>query len=158
MGGSLPIDSIGLLGPLEEDGTKGLARCPPFPHHAPIFEAELSVVLLSLDIDGTLEIGDPPGDFSLALVRRALELGYIVGSASDRVMSDQQRLWQAHRIEVHFVGHKHKLDEVRARFPQTRRWIHIGDGNADEVYARKHGFEFHWAHEVPKVGSAGWIF
>lgn len=116
------------------------------------------VILLSLDIDGTVEVGDPPGAFSLEMVRRALALGYIVGSASDRVISDQRRLWERHEIEMAFVGHKHKLDEVRARFPQATRWIHIGDGNADEVYARMHGFEFHWSHEIPEEGAFGWIF
>ena len=116
------------------------------------------MILLSLDIDGTLEFGDPPGAIELDWVRRALLRGYIVGSASDRVVSDQRRLWERHSIEVAFVGHKHKLDEVKARFPQATRWIHIGDGNADEVYARMHGFEFYWVHAVPEEGSEGWIF
>jgi hypothetical protein len=118
----------------------------------------LETVLLSLDIDGTLEFGDPPGTIALAWVRRALSLGCIVGSASDRVVSDQRRLWDRHGIEIDFVGHKHKLDEVKALFPRTTRWIHIGDGNADEVYARLHGFEFYWVHDVPEEGSEGWIF
>lgn len=116
------------------------------------------MVLLSLDIDGTLEVGDPPGAIPLRLVLRAKSLGYIVGSSSDRVVSDQERLWQRHGIAMDFIGHKHKLDEVKARFPQATRWIHIGDGNADEVYALRHGFEFHWVHEVPAEGTPGWIF
>jgi len=116
------------------------------------------VVLISFDIDGTLEIGDPPGEISLELVRRALRLGYIVGSSSDRTISDQRKLWQTHQIELDFIGHKHKLDEVKLRFPGIQRWIHVGDGNADEVYALKHGFEFHWVHEFPAEGSEGWIF
>ncbi|MAG30319.1 MAG: hypothetical protein CL908_05410 [Deltaproteobacteria bacterium] len=116
------------------------------------------MVLLSLDIDGTLEIGDPPGTITLATVRLARDLGYIVGSASDRVVSDQQRLWQRHGIELDFMGHKHKLDEIRERFPEATRWIHIGDGDADHIYAVQHGFEFHWVHEVPAAGTPGWIF
>jgi len=116
------------------------------------------MVLLSLDIDGTLEVGDPPGWIPLELIRRARALGYIVGSSSDRVVSDQRRLWARFEIEMDFVGHKHKLDEIKARFPQATRWIHIGDGDADRIYAVKHGFEFHWVHEVPDEGSAGWIF
>ena len=116
------------------------------------------MILLSLDIDGTLEVGDPPGTIPLALVQRARNLGYIVGSSSDRVVSDQERLWARHGVTMDFVGHKHKLDEVKARFPQATRWIHIGDGNADEVYALRHGFEFHWVWEVPAEGTPGWIF
>lgn len=115
------------------------------------------MVLLSLDIDGTLEIGDPPGTIPLAWVHRARAKGYVVGSASDRTMSDQRRLWALHGIETDFVGHKHRLDEIRARFPQTTRWIHIGDGDADHIYAVQHGFEFRWVHAVPEPGSPGWI-
>jgi len=116
------------------------------------------MVLLSLDIDGTLEVGDPPGWIPLDWIHRARALGYIVGSASDRVKSDQRRLWEQHGIEMDFIDHKHKLDEVRARFPQATRWIHIGDGQADHLYAVRHGFEFHWVHEVPEDGTPGWIF
>ncbi len=116
------------------------------------------MVLISFDIDGTLEIGDPPGVIPLDLVRRALSLGYIVGSSSDRTISDQRNLWETHQIELDFIGHKHKLDEIKLRFPGIKRWIHVGDGNADEVYARMHGFEFHWVHEFPAEGSEGWIF
>ena len=84
--------------------------------------------------------------------------GFIVGSASDRTMTDQRGLWERHRVEMDFVGHKHKLDEIRARFPDTTRWIHIGDGEADHLYAVKHGFEFYWVHEVPEDGTPGWIW
>ncbi len=116
------------------------------------------MVLLSLDIDGTLEVGDPPGWIPLTWIHRAKALGYLVGSASDRTMSDQKRLWERHEIEMDFIGHKHKLDIVRANFPQATRWIHIGDGNADYIYAVEHGFEFYWVHEVPEDGTEGWIF
>jgi len=116
------------------------------------------LVLLSLDIDGTLAVGDPPGWIPIDWVERAHALGYIVGSASDRMMTDQRGLWERHGVEMDFVGHKHKLDEIRARFPDTTRWIHIGDGEADHLYAVKHGFEFYWVHEVPKDGTAGWIW
>ncbi len=116
------------------------------------------MVLLSLDIDGALEVGDPPGWIPVEWIHKAKALGYIVGSASDRTMTDQRGLWERLDIELDFVGHKHKLDEIRARFPEATRWIHIGDGDADHIYAVKHGFEFYWVHEVPEEGAAGWIF
>jgi hypothetical protein len=36
--------------------------------------------LISFDIDGTLEVGGPPGSITIERVRQALELGYIIGS------------------------------------------------------------------------------
>ena len=49
--------------------------------------------LISFDIDGTLEVGDPPGYITMEMVRRAKDLGYIIGSCSDRTVSNQRRIW-----------------------------------------------------------------
>lgn len=108
--------------------------------HGPLVRA----VLLSFDIDGTLEDGDPPGPVSIDVVRRAIMLGYVVGSASDRTLRDQGNVWARRGIEPHFVSHKHTLDEIALRFPAARR-VHVGDTNVDDYYARLAGFEFVFA-------------
>ena len=41
------------------------------------------VTLVSFDIDGTLEIGDPPGIITIGAVHTARRLGYLVGTCSD---------------------------------------------------------------------------
>ena len=116
------------------------------------------MVLVSFDIDGTLEVGDPAGPIGLDRVRQARALGYIVGSASDRVKSDQRALFDKHAVELHFIGHKHTLDDVRTRFSDATRFIHIGDGDADRHYAKLHGFEFYLPDGLPADGTDGWIF
>ena len=78
------------------------------------------MILVSFDIDGTLEVGDPPGPIELSVVRRAKALGYIVGSASNRVRSDQSALWTTHEVDMDFVGHKHMLDRVREPMDKLR--------------------------------------
>jgi hypothetical protein len=113
--------------------------------------------LLSFDIDGTLEEGDPPGPIGMDLVAQALALGYVVGSASDRTVAEQENMWARRGLRVAFVGHKHHLDRVGARFP-GHRLVHIGDTSVDEHYARLAGFEFHYATQLPEPGTAGWIF
>lgn len=113
--------------------------------------------LVSFDIDGTMEFGDPVGCITVEQVRVLAERGHVVGSASDRTVSDQQRLWERHDLPVDFVGHKHHLHEVRARFDVTRL-IHIGDTQADEYYALQAGFEFHWVDRLPEPGSPGWLW
>ena len=55
-------------------------------------------ILISFDIDGTLETGDPPGRVTMEMVRRAQELGYIIGSASDRPVPVQKSIWEKHGI------------------------------------------------------------
>ena len=67
-------------------------------------------LLISFDIDGTLETGDPPGPITFEMVRRARERGCVIGSCSDRPRSSQRGIWSAAEIEVDFVSLKHRLD------------------------------------------------
>jgi len=97
--------------------------------------------LISFDIDGTLEVGDPPGSITMEMVRRAKDLGYIIGSCSDRTVSNQRRIWMEHDISVAFTVLKHQLDLVKAEF-NAEQYYHIGDTNMDHHYAERAGFEF----------------
>ena len=98
-------------------------------------------MLVSFDIDGTMEFGQPPGPVTVDVVRALASLGHVIGSASDRTQADQSSLWDAHGIVVAFVGGKHHLHEVRERFPADR-YLHVGDGHVDAHYARIAGFEY----------------
>ena len=104
-------------------------------------------MLISFDIDGTLEVGDPPGEVTMDMVRRAQENGCLIGSCSDRTASSQQALWDTHSIQVDFVSLKHMLGDVKERF-NTDRYIHIGDRDLDRQFALEAGFEFLWTHEA----------
>lgn len=117
---------------------------------------ETARTLVSFDIDGTLETGDPPGPVSLDLVRRAQALGYVIGSASDRTLGFQRSMWAEHGIDVHFTGGKHVLHEVRDRWYDHRR-IHIGDTDIDRHFARLADFEFVHVDRLPPPGAAGWV-
>jgi hypothetical protein len=101
----------------------------------------VSLTVVSFDIDGTLEIGEPPGIVTVAMVRAAKRLGYLVGSCSDRPISYQQQMWEELAIEADFTALKHRLDEVKARFPAAA-YYHIGDTDTDERYATAAGFRF----------------
>ena len=74
------------------------------------------VKLISFDIDGTLEMGDPPGIITMDMVRAIKALGYLIGSGSDRPLSSQRQLWESHHIVVDFTTLKHQLADVKARF------------------------------------------
>ena len=97
--------------------------------------------LISFDIDGTLEVGDPPGYITMEMVRRAKDLGYIIGSCSDRLVSNQRRIWMEHNIAVTFTVLKHQLDLVKAAFT-AEQYYHIGDTNIDRHYAERNGFAY----------------
>jgi phosphoglycolate phosphatase-like HAD superfamily hydrolase len=112
--------------------------------------------LISFDIDGTLEFGDPPGGITVEMVRKAKELGFLIGSCSDRFPSAQKALWEARGIEVDFVAAKHMLDDVRARF-QADRYLHIGDREFDQQVAERAGFEFLWDHEGVAQPWLAWL-
>jgi len=104
-------------------------------------------ILLSFDIDGTLETGDPPGPVTLEMVRRAKELGCIIGSASDRSITAQQNMWDKHNIEVDFVSNKHVLIQIKERF-EADYYLHMGDRELDRQFAREAEFEFMWMDEA----------
>ena len=110
-------------------------------------------ILISFDIDGTLEIGDPPGIITIPMVRRARDLGYLIGSCSDRTLSMQQRLWGEQNLDVHFMVLKHNLAEVKAQF-NAITYYHIGDTNIDAHYAQRAGFHFIWSEAEAIAASA----
>lgn len=105
------------------------------------------IFLISFDIDGTMEFGDPPGGITVEMVRRAKEQGFLIGSCSDRFPSAQRAMWDKHNIAADFVAAKHQLDDVKARL-QAVRYLHIGDRETDREVATKAGFDFLWDHEA----------
>jgi hypothetical protein len=110
------------------------------------FLDEAGLTVVSFDIDGTMEFGDPPGPIPVALVQAVRQLGHVIGSGSDRTRADQANLWEIHGVDVQFVGGKHHLAEVRERFPADR-YVHIGDTDVDAHFARAAGFDFFWSHQ-----------
>jgi hypothetical protein len=115
------------------------------------------VALVSFDIDGTLECGQPPGVVPVALVRTAQRLGYLVGSCSDRPITYQQTLWDALGIAVDFMVLKHRLGELKTRFGAAA-YYHIGDAEADARYASVAGFRFLKAEAAAHAAWATELF
>ena len=112
-------------------------------------------ILISFDIDGTLETGDPPGPITMDMVRKALELGFVVGSCSDRSTTAQQAMWDKHNIEPHFVSPKHMLDALKERFPADK-YVHIGDRELDRQFAERADFDFMWMDDAQSEPWLAW--
>ena len=105
-------------------------------------------ILISFDIDGTLEVGDPPGAVTMHMVRMARKRGFITGSCSDRPMSTQRAIWREHDIEFDFVCYKHMLPNLKEDFKADSYW-HVGDReDLDRKYAIRAGFDFLWPDEA----------
>ena len=114
--------------------------------------------LISFDIDGTLETGNEPGPITLDMVRQAREMGYIIGSCSDRPVSIQRAMWEKHGIEVSFTVLKHRLGEVRGKF-EADIYYHVGDTDADHQAARQWEFRFlqvQTMDRTPWMGDIPW--
>lgn len=106
------------------------------------------VILISFDIDGTLEVGDPPGVLTMAMVKRVQKQGFLIGSCSDRPISAQRAIWAQHNIAIDFAVGKLMLPDVKAQFVADV-YYHIGDReDLDRRYALDAGFEFLWPHEA----------
>jgi hypothetical protein len=106
------------------------------------------VILISFDIDGTLEVGDPPGVLTMAMVKRVQKPGFVIGSCSDRPISAQRAIWAQHHIAIGFAVGKMMLPDVKAQFAADI-YYHIGDReDLDKRYALEAGFAFLWPHEA----------
>ena len=99
-------------------------------------------ILLSFDIDGTLETGDPPGPITLEIVIRARELGCIIGSSSDRSITSQRDMWARNNIEVDFVSNKHVLIEIKQRF-EADYYLHMGRPGVGPPVRTRGGVRLH---------------
>ena len=106
--------------------------------------------LISFDIDGTLEVGEPRGSITIDFVSAVQRKGCIIGSCSDRPISYQKRMWQQHDVVVDFTALKQNLEDVKERF-HADNYIHIGDSDTDEFFAGKAGFRF------IRVDTAEWL-
>ena len=103
--------------------------------------------LISFDIDGTLEVGQPPGGVTMAMVREVQASGYLVGSCSDLTISRQQRIWEENRIAAEFTVLKHQLAELKVKF-QAEDYFHVGDTDLDRRVSQEAGFHFIPADEA----------
>ena len=109
------------------------------------------MILISFDIDGTLEVGDPPGVLTMDMVRMVRDKGFLIGSCSDRPVSIQRAIWESHEITVDFAVAKHMLPDVKAKF-EAEVYYHIGDReDLDKKYALEAGFEFLWPDEAAEM-------
>lgn len=97
--------------------------------------------LISFDIDGTLEVGEPPGPITLAMVRRAQALGYLIGSCSDRPVGLQRAMWERLGIAVDFAVLKHKMADAKAQL-SADECVHVGSADRDSHYSELSGFTF----------------
>ena len=79
--------------------------------------------LISFDIDGVLAVAGEPGPITLDMVRRARELGYIIGSCSDIPVPMQRAMWEKQGIEVAFTVLKHRLGELRSQFDSEEYYL-----------------------------------
>lgn len=113
--------------------------------------------LISFDIDGTLEVGDPPGVISVEMVRQVKRAGYLIGSCSDRPISFQQRLWDRLEIAADFTVLKHRLADVKIRFPADG-YYHVGDTDVDHRFATAAGFRFFLADATVKRAWGSELF
>ena len=123
-------------------------RCPSTTSGHTSLEMNASSLVVSFDIDGTMVFGDPPGAVAVETVCSLQGAGHIVGSASDRIWLDQQRLWQAAGVNLDFVILIHQLAVVKEWFP-ARQYAHVGDRFIDEAVADQAGFLFFHADTFP---------
>ncbi|MFL2639855.1 MAG: hypothetical protein ACJ0OL_00800 [Dehalococcoidia bacterium] len=109
------------------------------------------MLLVTFDIDGTMEFGDPVGTVDKQVIEFYRNNGVIVGSASDRTKSTQLNMWSQYGFEVDFAIVKHKIPELIEEYDQCELFWHVGDRPVDQQIAFKAGFTFFWPDQVPDL-------
>ncbi len=96
--------------------------------------------LIGFDIDNVLDISLEPGPITLDMVKRAKQMGYIVGSCSDVPIPMQKAMWEKHGVEVDFTVLKHRLGELRNEFEADEYYLISTRDTGD--YSVTQGFVF----------------
>ena len=114
--------------------------------------------LITFDIDGTMEFGDPNGILTQEHVHYFRERGALVGSASDRPESTQWQMWREYGVEPDFVILKHRMPDLRERYPKAEAYWHVGDRPLDQQAAKSADFTFFWPDQFPTLEMASGFF
>lgn len=99
------------------------------------------MIVISFDIDGTLDCGDPPGPLPVSVVATARDLGNVVGSCSDRTLSEQRELWRRLGYAVDFTLVKQDMGKLVGLFFGAPA-VHVGDTMVDYSTAIGAGISF----------------
>jgi quercetin dioxygenase-like cupin family protein len=115
----------------EDDKVVRRTRSQPGEKYKP--NPDLRVI--SVDRDGVLLWGDPPGIVSTEDLRSLRAKGYIVGTGGGAPGEEQRAEWLAHGIEPDFALSKGELLSLRERYPNGD-FIHV-----DNEPVVVHGFK-----------------
>lgn len=96
--------------------------------------------LIGFDIDNVLEIAMEPGPITLDMVKRAQDLGCIIGSCSDVPVSMQRDMWDRHGVTVDFTVLKHRLSDLTSQFEADEYYLVSPRDTGN--YAENSGFVF----------------
>lgn len=113
-----------------------LGRCP-----MRVWKSGDAVSLISFDIDGTLEVGDPPELSLSAPSDERVTAATSSGVARTGTVRYQEELWAQHGVTMDFVIVKQGLLTIKSTF-DIEQHLHIGDTDVDALIARQAGFSF----------------
>lgn len=103
-------------------------------------------MLIAVDVDGTLEVGDPPGPVkiqTLANICRSSPPGVVIVSDS------YLKVWRRTDLTGHLIpacavpsGKIARLKALRSEYPAEGRYVMVGDSDEDAEAAREAGYEY----------------
>ena len=102
------------------------------------------MLVISYDIDGTLENGEPSGPIKADEIKHHQSKGNIVGSCSQNDIWEQAQTWEELGITPDFMVLKdaRNLRIVQNTWPDASLYIHIGDWvGLDDVIAKQAGWK-----------------
>ena len=75
--------------------------------------------VISIDRDGVLAWGNPPGPVTAEHIRKLKEKGYIVGTGGGAGGREQEAQWLANGVKPDFALSKGELPSLRTKYPDS---------------------------------------
>ncbi|MEM1944138.1 MAG: HAD family hydrolase [Nitrososphaerota archaeon] len=103
-------------------------------------------MIIAVDVDGTLEVGDPPGPISVLtlanIARRKYPSVIIVSDSYQKVWNRVDMLGYMIPVCAITGGKAERLKAIRREYPMEDRYIMVGDSPDDAEAAREAGYEY----------------
>ena len=104
---------------------------------------EKKINIISFDIDGTMEFGNPSGLVTVEMVKAEIVKGNAIISCSGHIVANQIKMFKEHGIELQMACLKGGLREAKRNWNvNVERYIHIGDDEIDKEAAEFARFEY----------------
>ncbi|MEM4154981.1 MAG: HAD family hydrolase [Candidatus Caldarchaeum sp.] len=116
-------------------------------------------MIIAVDVDGTLDVGDPPGPVSVLslanIVKKHVPSVVIVSDSYEKVWNRVDLLGYIIPVCAITGGKAARLKAIRNEYPAEGRYILVGNSPDDAEAAREAGYEYMTPQQFKQLIESG---